>query len=132
LAWDRQLRRKVAIKEYFPQAIASRQTGSVGVVPTAAKFQDDYAYGLQSFLSEGRTLARFAEHPCIVSVLSLFEENGTGYLVMGYLEGTTLSQSLANAGGKLPLRYGPRDSGARDGWAAGSPQPRPAASRYQP
>lgn len=37
-----------------------------------------------------------------MSVLNLFEANQTGYLVMTYLEGQTLSQSLAAAGGKLP------------------------------
>jgi len=102
LGWDIQLQRKVAIKEYFPQSIASRQPGSVTVTPTTSNLQADFDYGLRSFMSEGQILARFSDHPCIVSVLSLFEENRTGYMVMGYLDGTTLSQSLAAAGGRLP------------------------------
>jgi len=101
LGWDLQLQRKVAVKEYFPQAIASRVPHGATVTATSMDARDGFAYGLDRFLAEGRTLARFADHPCIVSVLSLFEANNTGYLVMGYLEGVTLSQALQDAGGKL-------------------------------
>src|SRR5579871_65006 len=101
LGWDVQLHRKVAIKEYFPQVIASRIPGGATVSTTSARTQDDFQYGLHGFLNEGRILARFSEHPCIVSVLNLFEANQTGYLVMGYLEGMTLSQSLEKSGGRM-------------------------------
>jgi uncharacterized membrane protein len=63
--------------------------------------QSDYEYGLSRFMNEGRILARFRDHPCIVSVLDLVEENHTGYLIMGYLDGTTLKEHTARAGGKL-------------------------------
>ena len=101
MGWDTQLQRKVAIKEYFPQVIASRLPGGSTVAPTGARVQSDFEHGLEGFMNEGRILARFADHPCIVSVLNLFEGNRTGYLVMGYLDGVTLSQSLTAAGGKL-------------------------------
>lgn len=102
LGWDLQLQRKVAIKEYFPQSIASRQTNAKTVCASVGNQQADFEYGLQSFMSEGRVLARFSDHPCIVSVLTLFEENNTGYLIMAYLDGITLAQSLAEHGGRLP------------------------------
>jgi len=102
LGYDRQLRRKVAIKEYFPQVIASRMPGGATVTATGVRAQDDFASGLESFLNEGRTLALFGDHPCIVSVLNLFEANQTGYLIMGYLEGMTLAQALGASGGRLP------------------------------
>jgi serine/threonine protein kinase len=102
IGWDTQLHRKIAVKEYFPQVIASRQPRSSTVVPSTAGAQADFDYGLRSFMSEGRIVARFSDHPCIVSVLNLFEENRTGYLVMVYLDGITLAQSIARAGGKLP------------------------------
>ncbi len=101
LGWDTQLQRKVAVKEYFPQNIASRVPDWSTVAPTSPGSRNNYAYGLDRLLAEGRTLARFADHPCIVSVMNLFEANNTGYLVMGYLEGMTLSQALEEAGGKL-------------------------------
>ena len=102
LGYDTQLQRKVAIKEYFPQVIASRMAAGSTVAPTSAQVQSDYQHGLQSFMNEGRILARFSDHPCIVSVLNLFEANNTGYLVMGFLEGMTLSQGLGMSGGKYP------------------------------
>lgn len=102
IGWDMQLQRKVAIKEYFPQVIASRVPGGSTVAPSSAQAHADFQHGLQGFMSEGRILARFSDHPCIVSVLNLFEANHTGYLVMGYLDGMTMAQSLAAAGGRLP------------------------------
>jgi serine/threonine protein kinase len=102
IGWDTRLHRKIAIKEFFPQAIASRMPGGTTVAPSGPHAQTDFEHGLRSFMSEGRILAHFSDHPCIVSVLNLFEENHTGYLVMGYLEGMTLGQSLANSGGRLP------------------------------
>jgi TPR repeat protein/serine/threonine protein kinase len=103
IGWDIQLHRKVAIKEYFPQIIASRLPGAATVAPTGVRVNEDFQHGLQSFMNEGRTLARFSDHPCIVSVLNLFEANQTGYLVMGYLEGVTLSEAIATSGGRLPF-----------------------------
>lgn len=101
ISWDTQLHRRVAVKEYFPQVIASRMPSKSTVTPTSAQMQADFEHGLRSFMSEGRILARFNDHPCIVSVLNLFEANHTGYLVMGYLDGMTLAQSLASAGGRF-------------------------------
>src|SRR5579883_405748 len=98
LGYDTLLQRKVAVKEYFPQVIASRLPGGSTVAPTSNQVMGDFQHGLQSFMNEGRILARFADHPCIVSVLNLFEDNRTGYLVMGFLEGVTLAQSLGMAG----------------------------------
>jgi serine/threonine protein kinase len=102
LGWDLPLRRKIAIKEYFPRSIAARQPGTATVAPSAASWRDDYDFGLGHFLDEGKVLARFADHPCVVSVTNLFGENGTGYLVMAYLEGITLAQFQAASGGRLP------------------------------
>lgn len=104
IGWDCQLQRKIAIKEYFPQMLASRQRGTQTVVASTSTVQPDFDYGLRTFLNEGRTLARFSDHPCIVSVFNLFEENRTAYVVMGYLEGETLAQTLARVGGRVPFQ----------------------------
>ena len=49
--------------------------------------------GLERFVEEGRTLAKF-DHPGIVRVQSVFEHSGTAYLVMRYENGETLSDLL--------------------------------------
>lgn len=45
------------------------------------------------FLEEGRTMARL-KHPNIVPLLNFFEEGGTFFLVMEFLEGRTLDDSI--------------------------------------
>jgi len=108
LGWDQRLSRKVAIKEYFPQTLASRQMGNTMVIATTTAVQDDFTHGLESFMREAQILARFGDHPCIVSVQNLFNANGTGYMVMGYLEGMTLAQYLVKEGGKIPFETASR------------------------
>lgn len=46
-------------------------------------------------------LAKFVNHPGIVSVRDYFKENNTAYLVMLYLEGITLKEYLEKRGGKI-------------------------------
>lgn len=92
LARDVNLDKPVAIKEYFPSAIAVRALDG-GVLSTDAANIDGYQWGLERFLQEARTLARFT-HPHIVRVNRYFEANGTGYMVMDYEDGESLHQAL--------------------------------------
>jgi len=100
IARDEVLGIKLAIKEYMPQDCSSRQPGSKEVTPFSGEGEKRFADGLESFLQEARTLARFDGTPNIVSVRDFFKENGTAYLVMNYLEGITLKQYLQRSGGK--------------------------------
>ncbi len=92
LARDANLARAVAIKEYLPLELAVR-TSDASVQPASAAHAERYAWGLERFIAEARTLARF-EHPAIVRVLSVFEANGTAYMVMEYQQGESLQQRL--------------------------------------
>lgn len=91
LAWDLNLRVRIAIKEFLPRQLAARVSGETQVFPYTGN-QGAFQIGLEQFLSEARTLARFRDHPAIISVLDFFPENGTGYMVMEYLDGSTLEQ----------------------------------------
>ena len=103
LAFDEVLEMVVAVKEFLPSNIAVRKTGSHTVQPRSSGGEaDDFAFGLQRFLQEARTLAKFEDHPNIVRVRTFFRENGTGYLVMNFYEGRTLSEYLAARNGFLP------------------------------
>jgi len=91
-AHDTNLDVQVAIKEYLPTMFATR--GADGLIaPTSADQKADYEWGLARFIDEGRTLARF-DHPGIVRVYSVFESNGTAYLVMRYEHGEALDSIL--------------------------------------
>jgi serine/threonine protein kinase len=91
LGHDTNLEKDVAIKEYLPSAFATR--GPAGVVPTSLHAQHDYKWGLERFIQEARTLAKFS-HPHIVRVNRFFEANGTGYMVMDYEAGVPLKTWL--------------------------------------
>src|SRR5476651_1279457 len=93
-AFDAQLAKVVAIKEYLPIEFAVRQAGGA-VVARGARFADDFAWGRERFLDEARALARF-RHPHIVPVLRYFEANGTAYTVMEFEDGRSLAEILSN------------------------------------
>ncbi len=86
---------QVAVKEYLPASLASREAGSL-----APKVHPDklslYRLGLKSFFEEGRSLAQIS-HPSVVSVLNFFRENETVYMVMNYLEGASLQEFIVTA-----------------------------------
>ena len=101
LARDTRLGSQVAIKEYFPQAFATRdQTNTILANATDASDVENYHWGLQEFLKEARALAQF-KHANIVRVLRYLEAHGTAYMVMEYEEGENLSHYLAGHGGYL-------------------------------
>ncbi|SKA19975.1 Protein kinase domain-containing protein [Enhydrobacter aerosaccus] len=96
-ARDVQLGRDVAIKEYLPSALAIREAGST-VLPRTTKLADDFGWGRERFVSEGRTLATLHRTPAIVHVFDFLETNGTAYIVMELLSGETLEDRLKRQG----------------------------------
>jgi len=95
-ALDLQLDKQVAIKELLIDTIATRVEGST-VVPQRASLQEDWDWARESFRKEAKILARFS-HPAIVGVHRIIEANGTGYMVMDYVEGETYEAKLRRIG----------------------------------
>lgn len=91
-ARDSNLDKLVAIKEYLPVDTATRRADST-VSPRTQTQSERYSSGLDSFIREARTLARF-NHPNIVRVHSVFKHNNTAYMVMEFEEGETLATLL--------------------------------------
>ncbi len=102
VAFDTQLQARVAIKEYMPSDIATRVEGTTVSVMMDTK-ADDFTYGAERFQEEARTLAKFIGHPNIAGVSSYFDENGTSYFVMDYIEGVSFKSYIANNGGKVSV-----------------------------
>ncbi len=96
-ATDLGLNRLVAIKEYLPSDIATRDVDGTTVQPIASSSERDYRWGLSRFRQEAETLVNF-RHPNIVSVYRFFEENQTAYMVMEYQDGENLATILEKAG----------------------------------
>ena len=103
LSWDINLNLKSAIKEYYPQDLATRAAGQSQISAYTGNLSSQFQYGLEKFLQEAQTLAQFEGHPGVVSVRHFFEANGTAYIVMSYIEGTTLKNYLKDSGNKLPF-----------------------------
>lgn len=92
LAYDTNLEKKVAIKEYLPVELAVRALDG-SIVPVSSGTEYNYQWGLDRFLQEARLLGKFS-HPNIVLVSRYFEANGTAYMVMNYESGVSLNQLL--------------------------------------
>jgi serine/threonine protein kinase len=96
LADELALGRAVTIKEYFPSDFAARG-GGFDAVPRSENCAGDYKWGLDRFIEEAQTLARF-DHPNIVRVYRYFRANNTGYMVLQFEEGQSLKTWLKNLG----------------------------------
>ena len=91
---------RVALKEFFVSDFCNRdeKTGQVSV-GTQSKVA---LYGKlkKKFMDEARALYKM-KHPGIVRVTDVFEENGTAYYAMEYIDGQSLSDVVKQRG-KLP------------------------------
>ncbi len=96
------LDRLVAIKEYYPFGMVSRNHAmntAITVLPSENAF---FGRGKYKFLDEAKTLAKFSGEAGIVGVMDFFECNNTAYIVMEYLDGVTLSEHLKKNGTLTP------------------------------
>ncbi len=80
---------KYAIKELFPKHMVRRGEDGASVQPLYAE-QDAWKKQLLSFFQEAKILGEFAEEAAIVRVHDYFKTNGTAYMVMDFLDGSTL------------------------------------------
>ena len=91
---------RVALKEFFVSDFCNRnkRTGQVSV-GTQSKVA---LYGKlkKKFMDEARALYKM-KHPGIVRVIDVFEENGTAYYAMEYIDGQSLSDVVKKRG-RLP------------------------------
>ena len=128
-ARDTQLDREVALKEYLPVALAVRQDGA-SVLPRSTEVAEDFGWGRERFIEEGRTLATLHEAPSIVKVFDFLEENGTAYIVMELLRGETLDERIKAEGPLSPAELDAHPVAAARGPAPGA-RDRLPASRHQ-
>ena len=91
----------VCIKEFFPAAWCNRDAFSYEVSVSTTGNVDMVDRFMQKFIKEAQSIARL-HHEGIVKIHDVFEENGTAYYVMDFIEGQTLQQ-LVKERGALPL-----------------------------
>ena len=96
LAEETPLARLVTIKEYFPVDFAARDAAD-DVCPRSQGSEGDYKWGLDRFIEEAQTLAKFS-HPNIVRVYRYFRARKTGYIVLHFEEGASFKGWLKGLG----------------------------------
>ncbi|MDE5882372.1 MAG: protein kinase [Muribaculaceae bacterium] len=96
LAENTYFEKKVAIKEFFPKDFCGRDNtshltlGTQNNAETVAKLK-------ARFLKEAKNIFKL-DHPGIVKILDIFEENNTAYYVMDFIEGENLNEIVKNNG----------------------------------
>ena len=95
-ATDHKSNENVAVKEFFPDTLAYRDAAEVISYP--GERSENFEYGKEGFLQEAQTLAQFIGNENIARIHSYFEENGTAYFVMEYIDGITLKEYINKQG----------------------------------
>lgn len=90
----------VAIKELYPHGMTCRSR-DMSVVSLPGSHEAHIADTVEMFLREARVICGL-DHPNIVHGVEAFHENGTGYLVMRYVSGRNLRDSLRDPTGFRP------------------------------
>ena len=99
LAIQTSLQRKVAIKEFFMKDFCSHDSQTMYMQSFTAESARQVEQYRKKFFKEAGNLARL-HHPNIITVIDVFEENGTVYYSMPYLSGGSL-QDYVDAHGAL-------------------------------
>lgn len=93
LAYQPKLKRRVVIKEFFIKDFCSRDSNTSQVTVSSEGGRQTVDHFREKFIREAQTIAGL-EHPHIIPIYDVFEENGTAYYVMKYLSGGSLSDKL--------------------------------------
>ncbi len=93
IAWDNDLQRKVAVKEYLPRGLAVREPGNT-TVSCDYDTKDAFLRGVEKTIEESRKLAVFSELESVVRVYDCFKANGTAYIIMEALSGENARKKL--------------------------------------
>ena len=97
LATQHGLNRIVAIKEFFMERFCLRNADTCHVTIADDGSRELVNRYRNKFLKEARNIAKL-EHPNIVSIIDVFEENSTAYYVMKYAQNGSLDDKVQRKG----------------------------------
>lgn len=93
MGWDLSTKSAVVIREFMPDAIATRKMGKTEISPLPGK-KEVYYDCLQSFTELWRKLMRLTGLSALVEVFDIIEENNTAYAIEEFVGGITLREYL--------------------------------------
>lgn len=96
------LDRDVVIKECFPSSLCRRS--KVMVAARSRAHTAELRSVVQLFVREARNLAKIV-HPNIVAVHQVFEDNGTAYMAIDFIDGLDLQQIIDGEGPPLTKEH---------------------------
>ena len=92
----------LAVKEFFPSSICTRDKSSNRVVPY--KSANNFETSVKHFYEEAKTLFVLKNCPSVVCVKAFFRSNNTAYIVMEYIKGKNLNSFADEMTKKVPYR----------------------------
>ncbi|MGN0592969.1 MAG: protein kinase [Ruminococcus sp.] len=100
IALDRSIGCRVLLREYMPMNLCSRVEGTPLIRVTSAKLPQ-YKVLMEEFTDLNKSLAQMREQVQINTVIDLFAENNTTYVVFEYIEGMRFVDFLKENAGEL-------------------------------
>ena len=85
---------EVVIKELYIKGVCGRMDNSSEVSVSLRENRATFDAHREKFRKEARRLRRFDKHGHLVNVHDLFDENGTSYYVMDFIDGESLAARL--------------------------------------
>lgn len=90
-------KRKVCIKEFFPKDYYKREGDTDALTLSSDGFAESMNRYKAKFIKEAQTIATL-NHANIIPIYDIFEENGTAYYLMEFVEGESLSSRVKSSG----------------------------------
>lgn len=88
---------RVAIKEFFPKMFCNRDENTSHITVATQSNGELVDKLSKKFIEEAKAIFKM-NHPNIVKVHDIFEENGTAYYVMDYIDGKSLGDMVKHRG----------------------------------
>ncbi len=88
----------VAAKEFYPAGLVNRAPGECRGGLLSGDKEEQYKERRKRFLMEAQSVAQFGRAKDIVNVFDFFEENGTAYIIMEYIDDVLLKDYLDKQG----------------------------------
>lgn len=94
---------RVAVKEYFPTYWCQRGEDDKTVQAKPGNDRE-YQRGMRKFYQEAQNIYRFRDLDTVVNIQEFFQQNGTCYIVMEYLDGENLKNLVERTGRLAPAQ----------------------------
>ncbi len=101
IGYDKTKNSKIYIREFFPGNLCERSSDNIKILRFDQKSRV-FDNLMLEFLKCFRSVAKIRNLPSVTSVYDIFNENGTAYVVMEWIEGESLDKFLSKSGGCLP------------------------------